>query len=219
MSTPKPSWSARRYAVVRSNDERSRTRTPVAQGARKLLLTLPKAPQESPDVKEVRRETCCDYRSIDRHRPGHGETPCVRGYRSCVYHGPSQARLGCCGCRGRKERDRCAGRCCQPGRPRSAVRSRRNDKRKIDIIFANAGVAQLAPIGTVSESFFDRHFDANVKGLFFTVQKGLPLLNDGGAVILTGSIAALKGFPAMKCVQCHQGSHPLLRPHVDERAA
>ena len=71
------------------------------------------------------------------------------------------------------------------------------DNRKIDIIVANAGVAQLAPLGTVSESFFDRHFDANVRGLFFTVQKGLPLLNDGGAVILTGSIAALKGFPAI----------------------
>jgi NAD(P)-dependent dehydrogenase (short-subunit alcohol dehydrogenase family) len=69
--------------------------------------------------------------------------------------------------------------------------------RKIDVIFANAGVAQLAPFGTVEEKFYDLHFDANVKGLFFSVQKGLPLMKDGGAIILTGSIADIKGFPAM----------------------
>jgi NAD(P)-dependent dehydrogenase (short-subunit alcohol dehydrogenase family) len=49
----------------------------------------------------------------------------------------------------------------------------------------------------VDEKFFDLHFDANVKGLFFTVQKGLPFLNDGGSIILNGSIAAIKGFPAI----------------------
>jgi NAD(P)-dependent dehydrogenase (short-subunit alcohol dehydrogenase family) len=69
--------------------------------------------------------------------------------------------------------------------------------RKIDVIFANAGVAGLAPFGTVDEKFFDLHFDANVKGLFFSVQKGLPLMNDGGSIILTASSATIKGFPAM----------------------
>jgi NAD(P)-dependent dehydrogenase (short-subunit alcohol dehydrogenase family) len=69
--------------------------------------------------------------------------------------------------------------------------------RPIDIIFANAGLAKLAPFGTMDEEFFDLHFDANVKGLFFSVQKGLPLMKDGGSVILTGSIADIKGFPAM----------------------
>jgi NAD(P)-dependent dehydrogenase (short-subunit alcohol dehydrogenase family) len=68
-------------------------------------------------------------------------------------------------------------------------------KRKIDVLFANAGVAQLAPLGTVDEKFYDLHFDANVKGMFFTVQKALPLMNDGGSIILTGSIADIKGFP------------------------
>jgi NAD(P)-dependent dehydrogenase (short-subunit alcohol dehydrogenase family) len=67
--------------------------------------------------------------------------------------------------------------------------------RKIDVIFANAGIAQLAPFGSVDEKFYDLHFDANAKGLFFTVQKGLPFLNDGGSIILTGSIADVKGFP------------------------
>jgi NAD(P)-dependent dehydrogenase (short-subunit alcohol dehydrogenase family) len=69
--------------------------------------------------------------------------------------------------------------------------------RKIDIVFANAGVAQLAPFGDVDEKFYDLHFDANVKGMFFTVQKALPLMNDGGSIILTGSIADVKGFPSI----------------------
>ena len=73
----------------------------------------------------------------------------------------------------------------------------RKQNRKIDVIFANAGIAQLAPFGTVDEKFYDLHFDANVKGIFFTVQKALPLINDGGSVILTGSIADVKGFPAI----------------------
>ena len=69
--------------------------------------------------------------------------------------------------------------------------------RKIDVLFANAGVAQLAPFGTVDEKFYDLHFDANVKGLFFSVQKGLPFMNDGASIILNASIATIKGFPAM----------------------
>ena len=59
----------------------------------------------------------------------------------------------------------------------------RKQNRKIDVIFANAGIAQLAPFGTVDEKFYDLHFDANVKGLFFTVQKALPLMNDGGGIV------------------------------------
>jgi len=71
----------------------------------------------------------------------------------------------------------------------------RRKNRKIDVIFANAGIAQLAPFGSVDEKFYHLHFEANVKGLFFAVQKGLPLLNDGGSIVLTGSIADVKGFP------------------------
>jgi NAD(P)-dependent dehydrogenase (short-subunit alcohol dehydrogenase family) len=69
--------------------------------------------------------------------------------------------------------------------------------RSIDVIFANAGVARLAKFGSVDEAFFDLHFDANVKGLFFSVQKALPLMNDGGSIILNASIATGKGFPGM----------------------
>jgi NAD(P)-dependent dehydrogenase (short-subunit alcohol dehydrogenase family) len=69
--------------------------------------------------------------------------------------------------------------------------------RKLDVVFANAGIAQLTPFGTVDEKFYDLHFDANVKGLFFTVQKSLSLLNDGASIILTASIADIKGFPGI----------------------
>jgi len=56
-------------------------------------------------------------------------------------------------------------------------------------------VAKLAPFGTVDEELFDLHFNANVKGLFFSVQKGPPLMKDGGSIILNGSIADIKVFP------------------------
>ena len=69
-------------------------------------------------------------------------------------------------------------------------------KGKIDIIFANAGVGEFGPFGKISEEHFDKLFNINVKGALFTVQKGLPLLNDGGSIILTGSVASIKGTAA-----------------------
>ncbi|MGO9799718.1 MAG: SDR family oxidoreductase [Candidatus Binatus sp.] len=70
------------------------------------------------------------------------------------------------------------------------------EKGKLDIVFANAGVAELAPVGEITEEQFDRIFDINVKGLLFTVQKALPLIPAGGSIILNASIAASKGNPA-----------------------
>jgi NAD(P)-dependent dehydrogenase (short-subunit alcohol dehydrogenase family) len=69
-------------------------------------------------------------------------------------------------------------------------------KGRIDIIFANAGVGEFVPFPQVSEEHFDKLFNINVKGALFTVQKALPLLNDGGSIILTGSVASVKGTPA-----------------------
>ena len=69
-------------------------------------------------------------------------------------------------------------------------------KKRIDIIFANAGLGEFVPFGQVSEEHYDRLFNINVKGALFTVQKGLPLLNDGGSIILTGSVAGVKGTPS-----------------------
>ena len=68
--------------------------------------------------------------------------------------------------------------------------------RRIDIVFANAGFAEFAPLGSITEQHFDRLFNINVKGALFTVQKALPLLNDGGSIVLTGSVGSVKGTPA-----------------------
>ena len=70
------------------------------------------------------------------------------------------------------------------------------EKGKLDIVFANAGVAKYAPLGAITEEHYDSIFDINVKGLLFTVQKALPLLPDGASIILNASIVASKGFPA-----------------------
>ena len=67
---------------------------------------------------------------------------------------------------------------------------------QIDILFAKAGGGTVAPLATATESHFDKIFDVNVKGLFFTVQKALPLFKDGGSIILTSSNANVLGVPA-----------------------
>lgn len=65
---------------------------------------------------------------------------------------------------------------------------------RIDVIFANAGIGEFAPMGSVTEAHFDKIFNINVKGALFSVQKGLPLLNDGGSILLTGSVAGSRGI-------------------------
>ncbi|MFF7188952.1 glucose 1-dehydrogenase [Streptomyces sp. NPDC008222] len=67
---------------------------------------------------------------------------------------------------------------------------------RIDIVFANAGLGEFASLEDAAEKHFDKIFNINVKGAFFTVQKALPLLNEGASIILTGSVASVKGTPA-----------------------
>ena len=71
----------------------------------------------------------------------------------------------------------------------------RAEKGHIDILYASAGLGDFAPFGQVTEESFDRMFDLNVKGTFFTVQKALPLFRDNGSIMMTGSIASIKGMP------------------------
>lgn len=73
----------------------------------------------------------------------------------------------------------------------------REVKGHLDIVFANAGQAGRMPFEATTTDQFDAIFDLNVRGLFFTVQKALPLLRDGSSIILTGSIAGSKGLPGM----------------------
>lgn len=74
------------------------------------------------------------------------------------------------------------------------VSSVKSELGAVDILFANAGIAWFAPIGQSDEAFFDSHFNTNVKGLFFTIQKFLPIFNDGGAIVLNASAVIHKGF-------------------------
>jgi NAD(P)-dependent dehydrogenase (short-subunit alcohol dehydrogenase family) len=70
------------------------------------------------------------------------------------------------------------------------------ERGRLDIVFANAGVAKYAPLGSITEELYDSIFDINVRGLLFTVQKALPLMPDGATIILNASIVASKGLPA-----------------------
>ena len=65
---------------------------------------------------------------------------------------------------------------------------------KIDVLFANSGVVETVPLGEITPQHFDHTFGVNTRGLLFTVQKALPLMRDGGSVIVTGSIASLKAM-------------------------
>ena len=72
----------------------------------------------------------------------------------------------------------------------------RQEHAQIDALFANAGGGEFAPLGAITEEHFDRTFDTNVKGVLFTVQRALPLLKDGGAVVLNASTTSISGTPA-----------------------
>lgn len=71
------------------------------------------------------------------------------------------------------------------------------DHGRVDVVFANAGVSESAPLGAIEEDHFDRVIGINVKGTVFTVQKALPLMSAGGAIVLTGSGAGSKGFASL----------------------
>jgi NAD(P)-dependent dehydrogenase (short-subunit alcohol dehydrogenase family) len=71
----------------------------------------------------------------------------------------------------------------------------KKEKGRLDVLFVNAGGGTFAPIGQITEEQFDQTFNTNVKGLLFTVQKALPLIPEGGAIVLNGSMVSVKGDP------------------------
>src|ERR1700693_2635327 len=72
----------------------------------------------------------------------------------------------------------------------------RREEGHLDILFANAGIGEFAPLGAITEEHFDRQFDVNVKGTLFTVQGALPLMSAGSAIVLNASLVSIKGNPA-----------------------
>lgn len=71
----------------------------------------------------------------------------------------------------------------------------KREKSRIDVLYASAGMGEAAPLGEITQELFDKTFGLNARGTLFTVQKALPLFNDGGSIFMTGSVASLKGFP------------------------
>src|SRR6202167_4447392 len=71
----------------------------------------------------------------------------------------------------------------------------KREKSKIDVLFASAGKGEAVPLGEITAQHFDATFGLNARGTLFTVQKALSLFNDGGSIIMTGSVASVKGFP------------------------
>jgi NAD(P)-dependent dehydrogenase (short-subunit alcohol dehydrogenase family) len=72
----------------------------------------------------------------------------------------------------------------------------RDERGRLDILFANAGIAKYAALGDITEELFDSLFDVNVKGVLFTTQKALPLMSEGASIILNASVVASKGLPS-----------------------
>src|SRR5271165_511482 len=71
----------------------------------------------------------------------------------------------------------------------------KREKGSIDVLYASAGVGEAVPLGEITEQHYDATFGLNTRGTLFTVQKALPLFNDGGSIFMTGSVASVKGFP------------------------
>jgi NAD(P)-dependent dehydrogenase (short-subunit alcohol dehydrogenase family) len=72
----------------------------------------------------------------------------------------------------------------------------KEQKDRLDIVFANAGTGEFAPLGQITEDHFDKQFNVNVRGLLFTVQKALPLMRRGASIVLSASIVSITGSPA-----------------------
>lgn len=82
----------------------------------------------------------------------------------------------------------------------------KTEKGRVDVLFANAGLGDLEPIGSITEESFDRTFGVNVKGTLFTVQNALPLMSAGGSIVLTGSTTASMGTAAFSVYSASKGA-------------
>jgi len=93
----------------------------------------------------------------------------------------------------------------------------KREKGKIDVLYASAGTGESATLGEITEQHFDTTFDLNVRGTLFTVQKALPLFNDGGSIFMTGSNASAKGFPGFSVYAASKAAlHSFARTWLNE---
>jgi NAD(P)-dependent dehydrogenase (short-subunit alcohol dehydrogenase family) len=93
----------------------------------------------------------------------------------------------------------------------------KREKGKIDVLYASAGMGEFAPLGEITEQHFDAAFGVNVRGTLFTVQKALPLFNDGGSIFMTGSVASMKGYPGFSVYAASKAAlHAFARGWLNE---
>ena len=93
----------------------------------------------------------------------------------------------------------------------------KREKGRIDVLFASAGIGEVSKIGEITEKHFDTAFGLNTRGTLFTVQKALPLIADGGSIIMTSSNAGLKGFPGWGVYAASKAAlHVFARTWVNE---
>ena len=90
-------------------------------------------------------------------------------------------------------------------------------KGKLDVLFANAGIAEPKPTAAVSPEDYAKTVDVNARGVFFAAQKALPLMKGGGSIILTGSGIWQKGIPVYSNLRSNEGSSALVPAHMDGR--
>jgi NAD(P)-dependent dehydrogenase (short-subunit alcohol dehydrogenase family) len=91
----------------------------------------------------------------------------------------------------------------------------KSEKQSLDVLFANAGIARYAVLGSITEELFDSIFNVNVKGVLFTVQKALPLMPEGARSFSTRPLWPAKAWPPTR-LQRYKGGHPLFRSNVDD---
>ncbi len=93
----------------------------------------------------------------------------------------------------------------------------KREKGQIDVLYASAGMGEAAVLGEITEEHFDAAFNLNARGTLFTVQKALPLLNDGGSIFMTGSVASVKGFPGFSVYAASKAAlHAFARGWLNE---
>jgi len=93
----------------------------------------------------------------------------------------------------------------------------KREKGKIDVLFASAGTGEAVKLGEITEQHFDAAFGLNARGTLFTIQKALPLFNDGGSIFMTGSNASVKGFPGFSVYAASKAAlHAFARGWLNE---
>ena len=92
----------------------------------------------------------------------------------------------------------------------------KKDKGRLDVLFVNAGGGSFAPLGSITEEHYDQTFNTNVKGVLFTVQKALPLIPNGGAIVLNASQVSIKGECGIQRLLRDQSGSAFLRSRMDD---